>query len=526
MLALLALVGGSVISPLAPPASPGNAARPAPRVDGLLVTIVTPSPVVDPSVPFTLEATVAGGLPPFEYLWTSPLLGSNRSANWTVELRGGEATNVTVEVADAASEWGIANLSVSAGPVLALTASAPTAPVDLGEIVAVNVTVKGGVAPYTLQWSAPGDGESGRTPLAGAGTVAVPVAANGTGPAYVAVDLTDAVGGEATAIAALPTTFPLPVVTATAIPSAAEVGQPFHLAAEVLGGAPPVAWTVSALGPVTPVSPTAGVLDGGGGIAWTGRVAAPGNLTVAIDAVDARGSVATATVLVPVVAPVSSTLATGGSVASNGSTLLFSGRVVGGSPPYRFAFSLSDGESATGNLTAAGPVNWTAFPARGGYLVASLGVTDALGYSTESSLTVRVGPAASVAPPAPDPGSGTGSGSIGAWGAGLLLVGAAGYGTFRFLRARRPPSTASEAGEYAVLRELTSAPGGIDRGSLEALAAPRGIGPDRLTALVEEATRRGRVVLWSLPEGDRLRWVDDPPSEDEGLDGPGPSTGG
>ena len=508
-LALLALVSGAAVLPVGPAVhSAAPATRTTTRATGLVVAIVTPSPVVDPSVPFTLHAEVAGGLPPFEYLWTSTTLGSNRSANWTVSLGTGATTTFSLEVADAASDWGTANLSVQTGLPLAVSATATSVPVDEGEIVPVNVSVAGGVAPYSLRWTAPDEGESGVVPIPSPGTTPVPVAANATGPGWVELDLTDSVGGEATYVAALPRSCPLPIVTVTSIPGEGEVGHPWSLVAAITGGAPPLSWKVNALGPVTSTSSAAGSAVAGGAIQWSGSVAAAGNLSVVVDVVDARGSSASDSVMVPIVAAVSDTLVVATLPVANGTPLLLSGAVAGGLPPYRYAFSLGDGESATGNLTTPGEVNWTATPLLAGYVVASFGVTDALGYSTETTLTVRVMPATANGEADPSPSGSEGAGTVGPWIAALLLVTVTAYGALRYARARRRRVPArAEPPELALLERWTSSPDGVDRERLEELAKGEEISPGRLNQLLAETERDGRIERWSHTDGERLHWA-------------------
>ena len=479
----------------------------------LAVAIDGPGPVVDPWTPFTLSAEIAGGIPPLEYLWQSPQLGTNRSSSWTVELGPAATATFLLEVADAASNFGSANLTVTVGAPLGLTASVPPEAIDVGDAATLTVGISGGVGPFAISWAVTGDGGNGWTTASADGNLTVPLPVNAAGGAWVSIDLTDQAGGTAHLSVGLPMAYPPPGLVMGNGSAAGEAAHPFRLAVELTGGAPPIAWRVDPLGPVSNASAPNGILDGPGAIAWTAVLSAAGNLTIEVTATDATGAVAMVTAVVPVVPPVADTLAPTPARPVNGTALLLSATVGGGMAPYRYTLGLSDGEGASGALLTAGNVNFTTVPASPGTLVARFTVTDALGGSTTTTLALDVAPDSG--PPATvGTSSGPGAGDALVWSAGLAGLAAGGMGGYllRHRRERPPPSPKPETADLSVLERLLAPTDGLDRESLEFLAEEDGVGTDRLGELIDRGVRAGRVRRRLDGGEERLEWTPPPGS--------------
>jgi hypothetical protein len=511
-------IAASGIGP-GPAGSGGSADGPAPA---LQVAIGGPGPVVDPWTPFTLRAVVAGGIPPLEYLWLSPQLGTNRSSNWTVELGPAATATFLLEVADAASGFGSANLTVTVGAPLSLTASAPAEPIDTGGAVALTLGISGGVGPFAIAWAVPDGGGTGTASASDDGDLTVPIPINATGRAWVSVDLADQVGGTAQLSVGLPRAYSPPGLVLGDGSAAGEAAHPFRLVVELTGGAPPIAWRVDPLGPVTNATASNGTLDGPGAIAWTAVLSAAGNLTIGVTATDATGAVATATAVVPVVPAVADTLVPVPARPVNGTALLLSAAVGGGMAPYRYTVVLSDGEGASGALLSAGLVNVTVVPGSPGVLVVRFTATDALGGSTTTTLTLEVA-ADPVAPPAAGSGLGPGADDALAWLAGVAGLAAGGVGGYllRHRRERSPPPPNAGTTDFSVLERLLAPTDGVDRESLEFLAEEEGVGADRLGELVDRAVRAGRVRRRVDGGEERLEWVPPRPASASGAGGGG-----
>ncbi|MCI4336237.1 MAG: hypothetical protein L3K17_03445 [Thermoplasmata archaeon] len=492
---------------------PGVAASPAAkRVDvepsSLAVVIDAPGPTVDAGVPFTLTANLGDGLAPFGYLWSCPLVGFANTASWTVDLgSAGEAARFTLEVFDADEQVAWTNLTLNVTTAPSVTASSVNASADAGTPVGLHVDASGGVPPYSLGWTLTGNGSSGSAILPSPGAYSEAVWTNATGPAWAGVTLVDALGGRASAATWVTTEFAYPNVSLALSPAWAEAGQPFHLLVAVAGGTPPIVWSVGAIAPLLSGSASQGTLDRSGDIAWNATIEIVGNFTVWFTARDAVGVDLEAAVTVSVIPPVNASLAILNASPTAGAPLALGGLIGGGVGPFDYDWTLSDGERAAGNLSSAGPINWTASPSSPGYLSILLTVRDAAGGTAQEVRTVLVLPG----PPPSSPPPGTTALDSLPWTLGALLgVSVAALAGWVWVRRRRRPVTDDHDGPVRteVVARLLEENGEVDIETLEYLADGEGLDPPEVRRAVEALVTDGRVRRENSADGDRLFWVD------------------
>ncbi|HUJ78460.1 MAG TPA: PKD domain-containing protein, partial [Thermoplasmata archaeon] len=241
---------------------------------------------------------------------------------------------------------------------------------DVGTSLQVGASPLGGLPPYNFSWSF-GDG----TVEYGA---SVSHAYGGTGAYVLAVQLTDAAGGDATATAVVqvysdPTVDPVSV-NGSSHSLTTDAGLATALNGQPAGGAPPGtgSWTF------------------GDGTSDTGVLvfhswAAPGPYTARFTYVDAAGNSASGSLAVLVEPDMSAnfSVAPAGTATGPGATYDFSAQVTGGDPPYNITWSFGSGRLATGADAS------TSFPAAGAYSVL-VRVTDQAGGVRGTTLTVQV----------------------------------------------------------------------------------------------------------------------------------------
>lgn len=175
----------------------------------------------------------------------------------------------------------------SKGPtVYAPIASRPRA--DVGQAVFFNVTVNGGVAPFTYQWLGLPSGCSSSN---SSSLTCIP---NGTGVFPIHVAVVDAMGNSATGTRLNYTVTNDPVVTITATPSTVRAGQTVQFGMVLVGGAQWwVDWNWSGLPPACRGPPSTGGL-------YPCTYYTPGIYNVSLFIKDSNGLEANASVIITV----------------------------------------------------------------------------------------------------------------------------------------------------------------------------------------------------------------------------------
>jgi len=254
--------------------------------------------------------------------------------------------------------WGVSP------PIAGLSISvAPAVPVP-GTPAQFNSSFRGGVGPFTYNWSF-GDG----------GTSALPDPSHtfGADGLYsVSLWVNDSARHVATASTQLRVYAPLGVAIVSAAPDPAGFGQPVNFTAHATGGTPPYtfAWSFG---------------DGGVGgnlSSITHVYTTNGPFLAQVTVHDLAGGVSQASVNITILLQ-----ALVGSSSTSGSpplTVHFVGQAQGGAPPYRYSWTFGDGESSP----LQDPTH--TYNASGVFTVA-LTVLDSKDNRSVSSLVVRVG---------------------------------------------------------------------------------------------------------------------------------------
>jgi hypothetical protein len=463
---------------------------------------VSADPVeTETGLPVDFLASVGGGVPPYTYSWTSSSNLTGAGANFSAWASTAGNLTVTVVVLDGAGELAAASYvePVLPSPTITLGVANVT---DAGIPFSVVLGVSGGVAPYSANLTLNG------APLAierfpASGTIAVPAMSPSTGPINVTAAATDALGEIVRAAATVAGPAPRPSVALAGGPTAVEAGVEYTWWADVVGGTPPIQWTVVPAGPAGNVSGPGGSSTSPGTIAWSARFNDTGNDSVGFYAADAAGSVAAFDLPVRVAPRVQALLSvpTGGAVSAVNLT------IVGGVPPYELDLSASDGETWVGNASVAGTFTWTLAPRATGELNVSAWVADGAGGVAIASLALPNQTGSSPAPTNDPPGS------IGTLSLVLLALGAVGGAAVdRLLRRRsKPTPTPPPAAPPAIeeVKQILDESDGLERETVCVTGEERGRTREAIEAGIDHWMRLGRIETIRGSGGEEfLRWKD------------------
>jgi hypothetical protein len=501
----------------APSASPrvstlGPSERPTGwAADGLTVSIVQAPSAVDVGVEVTLTGAALGGQSPYTPEWSLGV--GTLESGWSIQWTAPSVSRTVVamfEVRDRTGATAIAttNIHVVPGPFLELSDPDGLGDVGLPMLFAVNVS--GGVGPYSVHWSDVNGSSTGSSIVPADGVYNGAVVPSVAGPVWVTGSVVDAWNRSYSGTAPIGRAAAPPSLTPESVPFA-EVGYPTPVTLGVADGTPPFTWSMPAVAGVSAVSSSGGTLDADGTVAFTVTFDRGGNYSLPIQVVDNAGAVDATNVTVAVAGGLNLTVALGSPTVSTGQSIDVVATVSGGLPPYAYRLSLSDNEEASGNVSLAGPVHWTATPAASGYLTLRGSVTDSTGRVANVTVTVYVAPAS------PDgslsgPSTG-GAGTLTVVGAvvGAVVALAGGFVVRRWWRwpLRRSTAAAPGRAERAVVRELLAeADDGIDRATLELLAEERQVSSTAVSAALDSWQRVGRVRLEEADDGrEVVRWV-------------------
>ncbi|HEY6237761.1 MAG TPA: hypothetical protein VIZ68_01055, partial [Thermoplasmata archaeon] len=470
----------------------------------LVVAAEATPPETDSTIPIQLSADVAGGVPPYDVTWASSVGGFGVGTDWSfVSATPGNFT-VTAFVTDALGTAASDSRTVHVETLPNALLEANVSSSDVGTPLSVNLTIAGGVAPFTGTLQVEPGGPEVLLGFREAGGYTATVTTVCPGPAWGHLSLTDVVGGSVTVDARLGTVYPRPSINVTPAVDRVDAGMPMRLVAVVTGGAPPVGWTVLASVPLSNTSGVNGTVPATSAFAWYGEISQPGNASIYFHVADADGASAGATVSVGVAPFLAPELRIATPTPIAGGELALNVTVRGGVPPYVGTFSLSDGEATGWNLPLAGSWAWTATPRDVGNLTVLLQVSDALNRSANLTAVVAVGASSSEAPKIP-PAGGASSLDTTGWIATVLTAvvvvsGLAGVVAVRWRRRAMSVVPSDDAsGALGEVRELLRDSDGLDRETLGLLAQEAGLSRAATDQAVERWARDQAADLFILP---------------------------
>ncbi|HEY1199218.1 MAG TPA: hypothetical protein VGG32_10945 [Thermoplasmata archaeon] len=401
----------------------------------------------------------------------------------------------------------------------------PVAPVgEVGSTALVQVHLSGGVLPISLTWNLSGN-QSGGTETVGSdggGVLALPL---GTAGEYViGVRASDALGAIDTNGTATVRVEPPLVANASGARSIVSYGAVAEVGGDVLSGCPPFSWWV--VPNLTPANGSAGngTLPNVGAFAWSGSYAREGNLSVAAGVADGCDATWQTGLVVPLVPPLSVEVAAGPGPSSPNETLAVNLSIQGGQPPLQLGVNASDNESWNRTVPSDGTYRWL-FPTHGnGSLGIAVSVTDLLGGSAGTDLTVVLvrPPGPTVPPPTPSPPPSVGSGPSGnstgpstidpTWFLAVLIP-AGGAGAMMLLVRRRAREARREVpgpDPVATLKRIIEPAEGAERFTVELLAEEAGVPLAVVRSTIDRLVSEGTVCSESGADGEEvLSWSSD-----------------
>ncbi|HTT25928.1 MAG TPA: hypothetical protein VMH90_03045 [Thermoplasmata archaeon] len=510
-------------------------ADPVPLVsDSGLAVSITPA-AVGPEVgrPFEENGTVAGGAGILQYAWSvnGSIVATGRSpALPSLDLTPQAPGRIVVTLAaiDAARENASAeqNLTVASPPSFALSAVAPGG--DVGRPMLLDLDVRGGQGPYTVNWTSPSGGTSGSATIAVAGAQYVAIVPGTPGPVVLDATVRDAAGGVASNTFALGDVGVGPSASLVAPEGPVEAGQPLDLGLRIVGGTGPFAWSIE------PSEGVAGTPQGSGTAAatgtpvnWTAVPTRSSELVVTAFVVDAVGGFAETNRSLSVLPELALALALSNASSAGDLALTVFANVGGGVPPYALEATLGGRTESLANLTTGGGYTLRFEGPPTGFDSVQVTVQDSAGINASRSATTFIDPVALLPGPSPpvETTAGTPSnGTLGTLGAGGVLVAGVAVG-FWWLRRRGAPRRAPVGGTeparaLGMVRRSLATGEGLDPETLTLIGEEEGIGPAAVEAAVRQWERLGRIRREPEPSGGELvHWNPAPAPGDDPRDG-------
>jgi hypothetical protein len=414
--------------------------------------------------------------------------------------RSGPA-EITAVAAEAEFPFAVASATVDEPVVPPLSVLVPPTPIsaEVGRPAFAPLRVSGGVPPFEVEWRLVGSGATARQTLSADGGFLAEVEPPVPGSDLLEVTAEDALGvivaNETASVVATPALS----ASVEANGTVSRGGALVNLSGSALSGAPPLLWVVVPARAPSNASPEWGLLGSPGPFGWNATLRSEGPLALLVGVVDAAGAVWSVNLTVPTVPA----LRVSASAADAGSgSVVVSGAVAGGAPPFDLWINVSAGSLWNGSLGTDGSFQVRLDPGGAGALDFSVTVVDAWGATSIENGSVEIA------------GSSGALGSSAALGVGVgatltILAASAAGATLWWRRRRRPGPSAREAPDpIATLRDILSPADGADRSVVELLAEERGvpIGSVRTTIdrLVEEGVIRSErgsdgeeVLAWS-----------------------------
>jgi hypothetical protein len=491
--------------------APISLARPTEGIGSFSLTIVASDLTGEVGIAATFTAEAQGGVPPCNVTWSDSEGDRGTGGSWTVAPAAPGTLTVQASAVDSVGELAVGSYGLPVMGPLSLAFPAHVNATDLGEPVEVTLDLGGGVPPYRVDYALPGQ-PLGFANAPHEGSLELLVTPSAPGPAYLSVNLTDALGAGARSVGEIAAVAGALSLAWDDLPSFAEVDVPVTLRADASGGTPPLSWSALVAGPLSPGSNGGGTIGSPGLAVWSGSFEATGNVTVVLTTVDARGvatsiraSLGVAPVLSLTAGPPDPSVTLGTAVAVRIAPL-------GGAPPYSIVGQASDGETSSALLGSGQNLTWTLEPPAAANLSISLRATDALGGVASAAWIVAV----DAPPPAPSPpsdGPTGGPGPLATAASTLVLVGGGALGLFVWWRRRSGAARVEPRAplDLSDLERMFADGEPVERATLYNIGEEQGLPRSTVAAQIEEARRTGRITVERAVTGEEVfRWVDPP----------------
>ncbi|MGP8158827.1 MAG: hypothetical protein ACLPWO_04370 [Thermoplasmata archaeon] len=392
---------------------------------------------------------------------------------------------------------------------------------EVGSVALVQVRLLGGVLPVSLTWNISGNrsGDTENVDSDGGGVLTLPLAA--AGEYGIGIRATDALGGIGANDSAGVRVDPPLAANASGARSLTSYGAIAEVAGDVLSGCPPFSWWV-----VPELTPSNGSVGNGtlpnvGDFAWNGSYGREGNISIVTGVVDGCGATWQATLTVPLVPPLSAAVTATQGPASPNETLAVNLSVQGGLPPFLLDLNANDNESWNRTVPSDGAYDWL-FPTHGnGSVGLAVCVTDPLGGSVRTDLTVVLTrpPDPVVPPPTPPPppsvvpgptDNSTGLPTIDPSWFLAAFVSVSGAGILGLLWRRRARGTRREVlgpDPVSTLKHIIEPAEGAERFTVELLAEEAGVSLSVVRSTIDRLVSDGTVRSESGADGEEvLSW--------------------
>lgn len=398
-------VPAAVRSPPRPPAFPRTA---DPRcgtetaVEGLSVAIEAPLLTSDVGVAIPLVANVSGGSPPYRVGWNDSSGGWATGGLWSVNTSSAGTVDVVASASDSAGDVAESSLRLTfvPGPTLALSASSEA--VDAGVPFVLRIATSGGVPPLELEWTVSSGTSNGSEQKGAAASISVSATVGVPGPVVATASVVDAAGERASVSSTVATAFAPPSIELGPDPAFADAGDPFRLEGRVVGGAPPLNWSVLPSLPVFGAGPSAGRVETNGSFTWSAGFGAPGNATLSVAVTDAVGTVVGTTLSVEVLPPLTVELLPPNGTVPVDTSVALTAVIAGGYPPYWWAINTTGTSDPRGSALSSGDLTIELTVLNASTRSVTLWVADAVGGSSVGTVGIAptvAGPGAPTAPP-------------------------------------------------------------------------------------------------------------------------------
>jgi len=388
---------------------------------------------------------------------------------------------------------------------------------EAGSFATLEISLSGGDLPVSFDWNLTGNRSYGSAVVYsdGGGTLALPLVAPGT----FAFDLRaiDALGGVGANDSVRVLTESHLEAHADPARSLAPTGVLALVTGSVVSGCPPFSWWV-----VPDFAPGNGTVENGsvgsvGEFSWNGSYAREGSLSVNVGVADACGSAWRTALSISLVPLLSAEFTAVPGPSSPNETIEINVSIQGGWPPFQLYVNASDSESWNQTLPSAGRDQCLLLTHGVGSLSLEVSVTDQLGSSSETQLTVMLplsNPTRSSPPPPGNSSAPGGSASVPAIEmVGLLasFVVPAGVATAVGLawhhRSRRGRDRPTGPDPEETLKRIIEPAEGAERFTVELLAEEAGISLAVVRSTIDRLVSAGRIHSESGADGEEvLSW--------------------